>query len=1468
MADPTMLDPQIVHVQKLLPISLRPKQIRVPFKGANNIIARYLRQNPLLLRPNSGSVRPSGLPNPGIEECTPVRTREGLEGGDVMLNVEEATGLRTMAMDGSFSLESAVKRFLSRCPELARARKLSDLEKKGHMVTEEEVINSVAELFVNPNYTIPLIGCLRPLARKIIDEAVSLLGQCNLNSNLDGTVVDPRELVNGEDAYFIDHYNQSGRGLMLHESVSAYFKFASPPSNVWRKKIVPEQFEVISDCLLASQVSYRFLLLEPEFFSVRWDWSCFLELVKVTLNLDMSHGAQDEEISDIRWCGIQILSISLKMSDKAIENFGVGAEEAASCLLRWEEFCQDVAMEKAGLYVESSEHTILGSINGGVDFSQQNFPSSCDHYSLVSSQIHKIEPVIKSRRLVNWNDKSGGNPFVMTSTVKKSFDMVLLAVSQRWPVLLYGPAGAGKTALISKLVQDYGNQVLSIHMDEQIDGKTLIGTYVCGEQPGEFRWQPGSLIQAVLNGYWVVFEDIDKAPSDVHSILLPLLEGASFFVTSHGEEIRVAESFRLFSTISTSRIDVLCNTEGGNLLSTVWRRVMIGLPNCDDLQIIVKAWYPNLEPLAGKLIETFGRVNSVARRHILGFQPGDSTLNGSLNRFSLRDLLKWCKRIADSLDNYDEIAKLWTVTLSEAGILYPYKPEIQGFLAELRIGRVTLQRTETSLHGQERLVQMRSSLHVLERISCSVKYNEPVLLVGETGTGKTTLVQNLAKMVGQKLTVLNLSQQSDIADLLGGFKPIDPQSICVLLYKEFESLFSKTFSVKENDKLFAYLQKQLRNKNWTMLLNAFKKYVDNFQKKVQIERSGSGKKRKKPLDDEDMRRAWENFSVKLETGHAQIGASSGMLFSFVEGAFVTALRNGDWILLDEVNLAPTETLQRINGVLEGDYGSLCLAERGDVSHIPRHPSFRIFACMNPATDAGKRDLPYSLRGRFTEYFVDDVLDKEDLKLFVNKFMEETRSNVKLEQRIINFYETAKVNSEENLQDGANQKPQYSLRSLYRALEYAREAKVKFGFQKAVYDGFRMFFLTMLDRPSAKIMKKMIGHKLLGGNKPSPVTFDAYLRVKKDSSSDDFLENYVLTKSVMKQLENLARAVFIKRYPVLLQGPTSSGKTSLVQYLAARTGHEFVRINNHEHTDLQEYLGSYSSDAHGKLIFHEALNRLLDDNRELFVPELRETVRAHPNFMLFATQNPPTFYGGRKMLSRAFRNRFVEVHVDEIPDYELSTIIEKRCKIPGSRAKIMVEVMKELQLHRQRSKVFAGKHGFITPRDLFRWANRLKTFGDSKEVMAEYGYYLLADRLRDEGEKRVVQEVLEKHLRVKILKDNLYKGFYPIRERSRLTSEFKYIIEKLMLSKAYGHFPELLEISPDIGQASSTLDHLAAITSYRQGQVSCPDVTAKDVDTLEEMKLNLSQLHQKWQTIFMWQDGPLVQAMKAGDLVSR
>lgn len=84
------------------------------------------------------------------------------------------------------------------------------------------------------------------------------------------------------------------------------------------------------------------------------------------------------------------------------------------------------------------------------------------------------------------------------------------------------------------------------------------------------------------------------------------------------------------------------------------------------------------------------------------------------------------------------------------------------------------------------------------------------------------------------------------------------------------------------------------------------------------------------------------------------------------------------------------------------------------------------------------------------------------------------------------------------------------------------------------------------------------------------------------------KDFIATPAVRRHLANLSRALVLHRYPVLLQGPTSSGKTSLVAHMARCTGHGFVRINNHEQTDLQEYVGRYVSDETGRLVFREGL----------------------------------------------------------------------------------------------------------------------------------------------------------------------------------------------------------------------------------------------------------------------------------------
>ena len=80
-------------------------------------------------------------------------------------------------------------------------------------------------------------------------------------------------------------------------------------------------------------------------------------------------------------------------------------------------------------------------------------------------------------------------------------------------------------------------------------------------------------------------------------------------------------------------------------------------------------------------------------------------------------------------------------------------------------------------------------------------------------------------------------------------------------------------------------------------------------------------------------------------------------------------------------------------------------------------------------------------------------------------------------------------------------------------------------------------------------------------------------------------NFILTESFKGLLRQLAGVIAVSNFAVILEGPTSAGKTSCVQYLAQVTHNKVIRINNHMHTDVQEYLGSYVPDADtGKLVF--------------------------------------------------------------------------------------------------------------------------------------------------------------------------------------------------------------------------------------------------------------------------------------------
>jgi midasin len=164
---------------------------------------------------------------------------------------------------------------------------------------------------------------------------------------------------------------------------------------------------------------------------------------------------------------------------------------------------------------------------------------------------------------------------------------------------------------------------VEVQLDDQVDSKTLLGTYICTEVPGEFVWQPGALTQAVRDGRWVFIEDIDRAPLELLAAIAPLLEsrvlhlpGGSAGVCAssgdgvssggsiiEGSTLRAAPGFQLFATRSTG-----LNGGGGSAvgMQSLWAAVGIEPLSEEEVREVVHFRFPGFpDGLVQRMHRTF-----------------------------------------------------------------------------------------------------------------------------------------------------------------------------------------------------------------------------------------------------------------------------------------------------------------------------------------------------------------------------------------------------------------------------------------------------------------------------------------------------------------------------------------------------------------------------------------------------------------------------------------------------------------------------------------------------------------------------------------------------------------------------------------------------------------------------------------------------------------------------------------------
>lgn len=465
------------------------------------------------------------------------------------------------------------------------------------------------------------------------------------------------------------------------------------------------------------------------------------------------------------------------------------------------------------------------------------------------------------------------------------------------PILVCGPPGSGKSSIVRELAHyccassssPSADDLLELHVDEETDSKTLIGSYTTTDIPGEFTWRPGALTQAVRTGKWVLMEDVDSVPGEIQAAIVQLLENRMLPLGS-GKYERCHPKFRLFGTCTTNAD---YHADGGNpeekrnlrlcgkklINASLWRKIHVQPLAFSELKEIGESLHPLLPPVVSeaalnvlKVLDRSGRSKVAGRENL----PGDLALftetPASFASFrmttgrhvSVRDFLKLLSRISHTVIFERNVAFVTesqrTLCLAETVDVFaascPSLDQRKNFIttvaapcwgisAELALNYVEARQPSITRGANytaigrakipnashvcqvdstsENFAPTNFAKRLMESIGVCISENEPTLLVGETGCGKTTLLQQLAKYAGRELIVQNLSLQTDSTDLLGGYRPLEMPRIARKAYLDFVDIFVSTFSRTQNADFLNYVSSVLEKSQWKKLAQCLRR---------------------------------------------------------------------------------------------------------------------------------------------------------------------------------------------------------------------------------------------------------------------------------------------------------------------------------------------------------------------------------------------------------------------------------------------------------------------------------------------------------------------------------------------------------------------------------------------------------------------------------------------------------------------
>ncbi len=192
------------------------------------------------------------------------------------------------------------------------------------------------------------------------------------------------------------------------------------------------------------------------------------------------------------------------------------------------------------------------------------------------------------------------------------------------------------------------------------------------------------------------------------------------------------------------------------------------------------------------------------------------------------------------------------------------------------------------------------------------------------------------------------------------------------------------------------------------------------------------------------------------------------------------------------------------------------------------------------------------------------------------------------------------------------------------------------------------------------------------------------------------------KAVGKEEEVFEHA-YKNKLPILLKGPTGTGKSRFVEYMAYQLERPIITVACHEETSATDLIGRFiikgadtvwqdgpltKAVREGAILYLDeiaearpdvivAIHPLTDYRRVIYIDKLGEEMTANDNFMFVASFNPG-YQKGFKELKPSTRQRFVSMTFDYPTEKLEAEIIVEETKVDPSVAKKLVKIATKIR----------------------------------------------------------------------------------------------------------------------------------------------------------------------------------------------